>query len=694
MANYRIVWIAGVVFVLAAFLAGSALKLSGQKKGPAAEEMEHAMPRGTTPWANSVANQQVSRLAAPPQDAAQSSAGATPSSEPAKPVEVRYPDPDIGVDTLAARKKAQLETAGQFKVFHDFQFTDSVKESGITFIQHSVADTRIDMKPSQYDHGNGLAVADVDGDGLYDIYFVNEVGGNELWKNLGGGKFKNITQEAGVGLPGRISISAAFGDIDNDGSQDLFVTTVRGGNALFKNDGHGHFKDITKEAGLNLSAHSSGAFFFDYDNDGLADLLVCNVGNYTNDEKGPDGEYRAVDGAFYGYLHPEQYEYPVLYKNMGHSNFKDVTAEVGLTPHGWCGDAGFADLKGNGFPGVFFLNMHGHASFFENQGGKKFVDKTAEYFPRTPWGSMGIKFFDFDNDGRLDLLLTDMHSDMWEDVGPGEEKLKSRGKTRDEWLGGPRDSFIFGNALYHNLGDGKFEEISDAKGVENYWPWGVSVADINADGWDDVFITSGMGYPFRYGNNSMLLNNRGEKFLDAEFLLGIEPHRGGQTHTPLFDLDCSQGGLNQMNKMVCAGRTGKITVMSAMSSRGSVIFDIDNDGDLDIVTGEWNAPPRVLMSDLAQRKKIHWIKIALVGTASNRNGLGATVRVHAGDQVYMKYDDGKSGYLAQSVLPLYFGLGDATKVDQVDVDWPSGRKQKLTQGLRVNDTLRIIEPRK
>jgi len=681
MANYRIVWIAGVVFVLV----GSAL--SAQEKAPT-EEMEHGMPRATTPGANSAANQQVSHLA-PPQDAAQSSA-ATPSSEPAKPVEVRYPDPDIGVDTLADRKKAQLETVDQFKVFHDFQFTDSVKQSGITFIQHSVADTRIDMKSSQYDHGNGLAVADVDGDGLYDIYFVNQVGGNELWKNLGSGMFKNITEEAGVGLPGRISVSAAFGDIDNDGSQDLFVTTVRGGNALFKNDGHGHFKDITKEAGLNLLAHSSGAFFFDYDNDGLPDLLVCNVGKYTSDEKGPDGEYRTVDGAFSRYLHPEQYEYPVLYKNMGHNKFKDVTAEVGLTPHGWCGDAGFADLKGDRFPGVFFLNMHGHASYFENQGGKKFVDRTAEHFPRTPWGSMGIKFFDFDNDGRLDLLLTDMHSDMWEEVSPLDEKLKSRGNASA--LGGPRHSFIFGNALYHNLGDGKFEEVSDAKGVENYWPWGVSVADINADGWDDVFITSGMGYPFRYGIDSMLLNNRGKKFLDSEFLLGIEPRE--QTHTPLFDLDCSQAGLNHGNRIVCAGRTGKITVMSTMSSRGSVIFDIDNDGDLDIVTEEWNAPPRVLMSDLAQRKKIHWLKIVLVGTASNRNGLGATVQVHAGGQVYMKYNDGKSGYLAQSVLPLYFGLGDTTKVDQVDVDWPSGRKQKVTEGLRANDTLRIIEPKK
>ena len=103
---------------------------------------------------------------------------------------------------------------------------------------------------------------------------MNQVGGNQLWKNLGGGKFKNITEEAGVGLPDRISVGAAFADVDNDGAEDLFVTTVRGGNVLFKNDGHGHFKDISKEAGVDLVAHSSGAFFFDYDNDGLLDLLV------------------------------------------------------------------------------------------------------------------------------------------------------------------------------------------------------------------------------------------------------------------------------------------------------------------------------------------------------------------------------------------------------------------------------------
>jgi hypothetical protein len=132
--------------------------------------------------------------------------------------------------------------------------------------------------------------------------------------------------------------------------------------------------------------------------------------------------------------------------------------------------------------------------------------------------------------------------------------------------------------------------------------------------------------------------------------------------------------------------------MAPRSSRSSVIFDLDNDGDLDIVTNDFNSEPQVLVSNLAQHKKIHWLKILLQGTLSNRNGLGATVRVRAGGQTYTKYNDGKSGYLAESVLPLYFGLGDAAKIDRVEVDWPSGRKQVLTAGIEENLTLRIAEP--
>ena len=123
------------------------------------------------------------------------------------------------------------------------------------------------------------------------------------------------------------------------------------------------------------------------------------------------------------------------------------------------------------------------------------------------------------------------------------------------------------------------------------------------------------------------------------------------------------------------------------------MFDLDNDGDLDIVTNDFNSAPQVLISDLSQQKAIAWLKIVLVGTRSNRNGLGATVRVNAAGQTYTKYNDGKSGYLSQSVLPLYFGLGDATKIDRVEVDWPSGQKQILATGLQENQVLRVVEPK-
>ena len=606
----------------------------------------------------------------------------------------RFPEDDIGKDSLPSRQKAQMEAAKQFKVFYQFQFADRLKESGITFSHHAVDDVTKHMRMGHYDHGSAVAVADVDGDGLYDIYFVSQVGGNELWKNLGGGKFKNITQEAGVGMPGRVGVAAAFADIDNDGDQDLFVTTVRGGNVLFENDGHGHFKDITQEAGLGLVAHSSGAFFLDYNKDGLLDLLVCNVGKYTDDEKGPNGEYAGIPKAFEGHLHPDRYEYPVLYKNLGHNRFKDVTAEVGLSPHGWCGDASFSDLNGDSWPDIFFLNMQGHSHYYENQGGKKFVEKTDQFFPKTPWGAMGIKFFDYDNDGRMDLFIVDMHSDMSDEPGPENEKKKSNITWTDSYIQGTKSDYIWGNALYHNLGDGKFEEVSDHLGVETYWPWGPSVGDLNADGWDDILITSGMSYPYRYGINSLLLNDHGKKFDDAEFVLGIEPRKS--LYTPWFEIDCSdpqeRASQEKLNSKVCVGQSGKSIVMAPRSSRSSVIFDLDNDGDLDIVTNDFNSEPQVLVSNLTQHKKIRWLKIELKGTRSNRNGLGATVRVHAGGQTYTKYNDGKSGYLAQSVLPLYFGLADATSIDRVEVDWPSGTKQVLTKAIEENQTLRIMEP--
>jgi hypothetical protein len=428
--------------------------------------------------------------------------------------------------------------------------------------------------------------------------------------------------------------------------------------------------------------------FFDYDKDGRLDLYVCNVGHYTVDEKGRGGAYVGMSDGFSGHLHSDRTEPGILYRNLGGKQFRNVTTEVGLGYAGWNGDASVADVNGDGFLDLYVLNMQGADRLFENVGGRTFVDKTQQYFPKTPWGSMGIKFFDYDNDGRVDLLITDMHSDMSEPVGPEREKLKSRIQFTTEFLGGEKDRFIFGNALYHNLGGGKFEEVSDALGVENYWPWGTSVADVSADGWQDVFISSSMNFPFRYGINSLLLNNRGEKFLDSEFLLGIEPRRGSRTDTLWYEADCAAPD------KPCPGQkvTGILNVWATLGSRSSVIFDVDSDGDLDIVTSDFNSQPQILVSNLSEQRPINWVRIALVGTSSNRNGLGAAVRVSAGGRVLSQWSDGKSGYMSQSALPLYFGLGDATSIDRVEVDWPSGRKQVVTSGLSARSTVRITEP--
>jgi len=425
------------------------------------------------------------------------------------------------------------------------------------------------------------------------------------------------------------------------------------------------------------------------------------VGIYTTDQRGRGGYYVGVrDGMI---NRPERTEASILYKNLGGLRFKQASAEMGLQHAAWSGDASFCDLNEDGFPDLYVLHMYGRDTLYENQGGKTFVDKTLTYFPRTPNGSMGIKFFDFDQDGKMDLFVTDMHSDMTplqNRVGKRNFRLDFEKVKSETWCGAdwtPEDrkaatnELIFGNAFYRNAGKGNFIEVSDKIGAETYWPWGLSVGDLNADGYEDAFVTAGMGYPFRYAVNSVLLNEGGRRFLDAEFLLNVEPRAGNAVEQDYFTLDCSGP---DKNKPDCYHKTGLVTVRGALSSRSSVLVDLDDDGDLDVVIAEFNDRPQILISNLSSKKRIHYLKIKLEGTTSNRDGLGATVQVKAGGKTYTQYCDGKSGYLSQSSLPLYFGLGDATKVDGIEISWPSGIKQAVKSGISINRQIQIKEPRR
>ena len=608
---------------------------------------------------------------------------------PARDVAIRYvPDDLQDMSWLRRLGAAQVKAIQGVRAFHDFTFTDARAGSGITFRHRIVDDAGRTYKAAHYDHGNGLAVADVDGDGLTDLYFVNQVGGNQLWKNLGGGRFQDVTAAAGVSVPDRVGVTASFADIDNDGDADLYVTTVRAGNVLFENDGKGRFRDITKAAGLAYSGHSSGAVFFDYDRDGRLDLFLVNVGRYTTNTVAGDGYkfYVAFEDAFAGHLEPGRAERSILYHNEGGNRFVDVSKQAGLIDTSWSGDATALDVNDDGWLDLYLTNMQGDDQYYENAAGKRFVRRSRQVFPRTSWGSMGIKVFDFNNDGRLDIFVTDMHSDMSQTIPPEQEKQKSDMKWPVSFRGTGKTS-IWGNSFFMKDGPGKFREVSDEIGAENYCPWGPSVGDLNADGFDDVFIASGMNYPERYMVNSVKLNDGGRRFVDAEFALGVEPRAGGVS-TPFFELDASGRDRNHKDAL---GEVGRLAIWGARGTRSSAILDLDGDGDLDIVTNEFNAAPMVLISNLGEKTQLRYVSIGLVGSTSNRNGLGAVVRLTAGGNTYTKVFDGNSGYLSHGLYPLYFGLGSAESIDGIEVAWPSGRTQKVAGPFKMNSRIDIKE---
>ncbi|MFO1457986.1 MAG: CRTAC1 family protein [Verrucomicrobiota bacterium] len=600
---------------------------------------------------------------------------------------------------LREAAEAQSAAAKTNVVFQGFHLVDRQPGSGITFTHHMTDDSGRDEKAIHYDHGSGVAAADVDGDGLVDLYFGNQIGGNQLWRNKGGGKFENITERAGVAVAGRVTAGVAFADLDNDGDPDLIVSTVREGNVLFENLGGGKFRDVSASAGWNTRWHSSGIVVFDYNRDGRPDVLITSIGRYTTDVRGRAGYWIGMTNAFSGHLFPERSEPCVLYRNDGNLKFTEVAASMNLTGTGWCGDASQCDINDDGWPDLYLLNMQGDDHVFVNVGGQRFEEQTARYFPKTPWGAMGIAVFDYNLDGRFDYLITDMHSDMTSGqsklrraLNAGVERQKSEAWCSATWT----DAFLqgaannlFGNALYENLGGGKFAEVSDRLHLETYWPWGVSIGDVNADGYEDVFVTAGMGYPFVYSVNSLLLNEGGQIFRDAEFLVGVEPRRDGRVSKESFVLDLDGA---DRNHPLAQGRKGKLSVRSSLSTRSAAFLDLDGDGDLDLVTNEFDDVPQVLINDLSARRALHFLKVQLVGTASNREGLGATVRVHAGSRTMSRFLHGKSGYLGQSSLPLYYGLGDSALADRVEVLWPSGRKQVVTSGIPQNGLLTLREP--
>jgi hypothetical protein len=571
-------------------------------------------------------------------------------------------------------------------------FKDVAEDVGLNFRMNFLPNEQGEtFKINLYDHGCGVAVGDFDGDGRDDLFFCNQLGKCALFRNTGNG-FEDVTEKAGVGLGDRICVGATWVDYDNDGKLDLFVTSTRGGNVLFHNDGNGHFTDVTKQAGLDKVAHSQTAVFFDFDGDGYLDLFLANTAEWTHDTLEKASNYYPGKGELGGLgqvIHSKK-EANVLYHNNGNGTFTDVTKGSGLEGRGWAGDALAFDYDGDGKPDLFVTCMFGRCQLYHNDGGGKFSDVTLKILGKTPWGGVGAKLFDFNNDGRLDLLVADMHSDMW--TGLDEKHLSLNDAKRFEqrkfnYFNGPNaernpsliaeemqlgrevgfnhDEVIFGNALFRNDG-GKFTEVSDAAGVETFWPWGAATGDFSNAGYEDLFIPSGMGYPFYYWPNALLMNNGNGTFVNRAEAMGIEPPR----HGPFLEKSIQ-------------GRP------SARSSRCAVTADFFGKGTLDIVTNNFNDRPYLFRNEMPRR---NYIQLNLRGKEGKGDAIGAVVRLYRGAKIMTRQVQAANGYLSQSSHTLHFGLGDDPKYDRIEVTWPTGRKQVL-DNLVVNKRNDVIVPR-
>ena len=566
-------------------------------------------------------------------------------------------------------------------------FNEVARESGIdfhmTFLTNEQGQT---FKLNLYDHGCGVVVGDYNGDGFDDVYFLNQFGENALFKNKGNGTFENTTKNAGeLGLGDRISVGATFSDYDNDGDQDLFVTTVRAGNVLYQNQGNGTFRDTTKEAGLTHIGHSSTAAFFDYDNDGDLDLFLANTASWTKNSFDEEIKYFPGRGENLRELVESPKEYNIFYRNNGDGTFTNVTKETGLKGRGWGGDTGVVDYDEDGDLDLLVTNMFGQSQLYRNESNGKFTDVTLESLKRTSWGAIGSKFFDFNNDGHLDLYIVDMHSDMWTSpnyaLNEIDESIKydyvvgptfntSHGELGEkEFVDGfdiKYEQVLFGNSFFKNLGNGKFEEISDQANLETFWPWGVATGDFDNDGDQDVYLPAGMGYPFAYWkSNYLLINNGDETFTERAYEAGIEPPvRGAYLNTMIRN--------NPMPR----------------SSRCAATADFDGDGRLDLMVNNFNDHPYYFKNSF---DKMNYIAFKLKGTKSNRDAIGALVKIPLGNQTLVRQVQAAGGYLSQCSKTLHFGLGRRERVGTVEIRWPSGIRQTIKSPL-LNQVHTVTEP--
>ena len=528
-------------------------------------------------------------------------------------------------------------------------FVDITARSGVRF-QHVASHTTKKYLPETM--GSGVALFDYDNDGRLDIFLVNgaplsdptpkgtipQKTGPKDWSRLfhqkNDGTFEDVTEKAGLAGVG-YGMGVAVGDFDNDGYEDLFVTAY-GGNKLYHNNGDGTFTDITSQAGVGGSGWSTSAAWVDLDNDGLLDLVVLRYVQWDFDDIWC-GEHREGGRA---YCHPDTFKptTPLVYHNDGNGHFTEVSQKVGLSVPGKGLGIAIADYDLDGHIDIFVANDSMPEFLFHNKGNGTFEEKglsaqvAVDEDGRT-YAGMGVDFEDFNNDGLPDVVVDDLANQMY--------------------------------AVYQNAGDGTFTYTTRTSGLGRismlHSGWGLRLFDYDNDGWKDLLIAQGHDLDtveltnpqLRYREPMLLARNTGHGFVDV------------------------------------SAASGKI-FHEAWVARGLAIGDLDNDGRVDAVVSTNDGPAYVIHNET--KTDNHWLTLELVGHKSNRDAIGAVVKIVTPKGPQWATVTTASSYLSASDKRLHFGLGADAGVQSLEVRWPSGIRQTL-KDVHGDQFLKIEEPR-
>ncbi|HKV10479.1 MAG TPA: CRTAC1 family protein [Thermoanaerobaculia bacterium] len=519
------------------------------------------------------------------------------------------------------------------------RFTDITQSAGLRFTHNS---GRAGKKLLPETMGSGVALFDADGDGWLDVLLVNgrnwKPGGKKslqaLYRNKKNGTFEDATKGSGLDVE-LYGMGVAAGDYDNDGKQDVYLTALEG-DRLFRNLGGGKFQDVTAASGIKNANFGTSAAWVDYNKDGKLDLFVANYVQWSEDKD----LWCSLDGATKSYCTPESYKgtSSKLYKNLGGGKFQDVSAQAGVAdPASKSLGVAVLDYNADGWPDLFVANDTQPNKLYKNLGNGKFVDEGLESGVAfneegVARGAMGTDAADYDRSGRPHLLVGNFSNEML--------------------------------ALYHNEGSGVFVDEAPASSVGRAslltLTFGAFFFDYDLDGNLDILAANG------HVENEI---NR------------VQP-RVSYAQPPLLFKNLGQGRFEPM--------TAKLgpDIARPIVGRGSAYGDIDQDGDLDVVITTSHGPAYLFRNDGGNKNR--WLRVKTVGSKSNRDGIGAVVRVIAPSGKQWSLVRSGSSYCSQSELAPTFGLGKDAKVTAIEIDWPSGTKQRLP-GVATNQIVTVDE---